>query len=81
MAKQKSIIPKEIALPLGLGVGSVGVLAVGSGLNPLLPAGVINPVTAVGAAGARFTGPIGTIGFAGLAVKQLGSFKTGKGGI
>ncbi len=81
MVFKKKKFLKSVTDPLALGALSTGALIGGAATTPLLPAGTVNPLTQVGAAGARFVGPIGTIGLTGVAIDQLKGFGKMKGGM
>ncbi len=63
---------------IGVGVIGIGSFLIGGALQGQLPAGVSNPLTAIGTSATRFAGPLGTIGGTGLIIKQLRKLKGGK---
>lgn len=80
MAKKKKKKNDAIeAFKPAIGVGLIGTSSflIGGALQGQLPAGVANPLTAVGTSATSLAGPLGTIGGTGLIVKQLKKLKGG----
>ena len=78
MAKKKKKIPgivKRLSIPFGLAGTSIISNITGSALSPLLPTGVVNPLTRIGTSAAQFAGPAGTIVLSGEILRQLKGIK------
>ncbi len=74
MAKKKRKVPgivKRLSIPFGLAGTSIISNITGSALSPLLPAGVVNPLTKIGTSAAQFAGPAGTIVLSREVIRQL----------
>ncbi len=73
--RKKNDLRRAVERPLALGAFSIGTNIAGQSLQPLLPAGTVNPLTQLGGSAAQFVGPIGTIGLAGVVLKQTKRLK------
>ncbi len=81
MVKKKKVrFPKELEPAFGLAGISIGSLLVGSKLQPLLPVGVQNPVTAIGVQGSKLVSPLLILGGVSIIAKQLKDIEKLEGG-
>ena len=70
MARKKRI-PKEFEPALSLAGLSIGSSILGGALQPHVPAGVTNPLTATGRVAGRFVSPLAVMGVAGFTFKKI----------
>ena len=73
--RRKKRLVRAVTTPLAVGVFGTTTLIAGQATQSLLPVGTVNPLTQIGTSASQFAGPIGTIGLAGVAVRQVRDIK------
>ena len=69
--KRKNEILEEMKPAFGLAGVSIGSSILGGALQPHLPAGVTNPLTATGTATSKFVAPMAVLGVGSYTFKKL----------
>ena len=72
MAKRRrNDLLDDFAVPLTFAGLGVGTSVIGGVIDPIIPAGITNPVTSVGSTLGNFTGPVSVIAGGAIVFKQF----------
>lgn len=69
--KRQSTMVDDFLPPIGFATGSVTASVLGGAIQPIIPAGITNPLTTAGSTLGKFTGPVSAVAGAGIVLKQV----------
>jgi hypothetical protein len=64
-------ITEDLFPPIQTAGGAAGLAVLGGAVQPIIPAGMANPLTSAGSTLGRFVSPVSAISGAGIALKQV----------